>query len=213
MKELNITPRTLPRNISSTTTPENSSGSLAQDIHRLVPALWLLITFALASPLSFSLPLDSDADLNGDAQVTSQDISILASCFGQNPGNNSDCAKADVDEDGDIDSDDFSFVSARLGQAYPEALFIEEPLTPRNSAGKWPTSIALGDVNNDDVLDVVTTDNLSDDMINISVLIGNGDGGFQAYRSYYSAVGWPESVILGDVNFAIKQTHSQAIVH
>jgi hypothetical protein len=65
--------------------------------YKIVPHLSLLCALALVSPLGFAIAVDADADLNGDAMVTSQDISILASCFGQDPASNSDCAKADVD--------------------------------------------------------------------------------------------------------------------
>jgi hypothetical protein len=87
-------------------------------LYKRVNHTWLLPALAL----TFPAVAYSSADINGDAIVTSQDISILASCFGQSSTNNSDCAKADVDEDGDIDGDDLSFVSERLGQAYPETI-------------------------------------------------------------------------------------------
>jgi hypothetical protein len=124
--------------------------------YKIVPHLSLLCALALLSPLGFAVPQDSDADLNGDAMLTSQDISILANCYGQDPASNSDCAKADVDEDGDIDGDDFSFASARLGLAYPETLFQEPVIPPSYSVGDSPQSSALGDVNGDGVVDVVT---------------------------------------------------------
>jgi hypothetical protein len=140
----------------------------------------------------FGNPLLS-ADLNGDAMVTSQDIPILANCFGQDPATNSACAKADVNEDGDIDRDDFSYVSARLGQAYPETLFQEPLLFP---VGDLPRSGALGDVNGDGLVDVVTANSWGND---ISVLLGNGDGSFQAQQRF--AVGEePYAIALGDVN-------------
>jgi hypothetical protein len=146
--------------------------------------------------LAFPAIAYSSADINGDAMVTSQDISILASCFGQDPVSHSSCARADVDEDGDIDVDDFSFVSARLGQTYPETLFQEPDLPPSYPVGDAPHSSAVGDLNNDGVLDVVTANRDSDD---ISVMLGNSDSSFQSQQRF--AVGdLPHTIALGDVN-------------
>ncbi|MGD8910931.1 MAG: VCBS repeat-containing protein, partial [Chromatiales bacterium] len=156
-----------------------------------IPRRWLLLALALISPLGFAA-VDSNADLNGDAMVTSQDISLLASCFAQDPASNSACAPADVDEDGDIDVDDFSFVSARLGQAYPWTLY---PI-PSFIAGEWPVSVTSGDIDGDGALDLVVANSASDD---ISVLLGHGDGGFQEQQRYAVGVS-PGSVALGDVN-------------
>jgi hypothetical protein len=156
-----------------------------------IPRRWLLLALALISPLGFAA-VDSNADLNGDAMVTSQDISLLASCFAQDPASNSACAPADVDEDGDIDVDDFSFVSARLGQAYPWTLY---PI-PSFIAGEWPVSVTSGDIDGDGALDLVVANSASDD---ISLLLGHGDGGFQEQQRYAVGVS-PGSVALGDVN-------------
>jgi hypothetical protein len=126
----------------------------------------LFLAFALALPGV----LHASADIHGDAMVSSEDISILASCFGQDP--TGDCARADADadEDGDIDGDDFSFVSERLGEAYPETLFEEQDLPPAYPVGATPISIALSDVNGDGALDIVGSGDSS-----IFVLLGNRD--------------------------------------
>jgi hypothetical protein len=159
--------------------------------------LSLLFVLVLVSPFGFAA-LDSNADLNGDAMVTSQDISKLASCFGQNPASNADCAKADVDEDGDIDRDDFSFVSARMGEAYPEILFHDQ-FPQKFGTSEWPISVTIGDVNGDAVLDVVTGNGAAIRDSKVSVLLGNGDGSFQAQQNF-AVDGYPYSVVLGDVN-------------
>jgi hypothetical protein len=143
--------------------------------HTPIHAFHLLILLLIGSTLSNAATLSysyTNADLNGDAMVTSQDISIVLSCFGQDPASNDDRAKADVDKDGDIDRDDFSYVSARLGQTYPWRLY---PLSSFQTGGE-PRSVTLGDVNNDSVLDMIVANSLDDD---VSVMLGNGDGSFQ----------------------------------
>jgi hypothetical protein len=165
-------------------------------LKKLTPQLSLLAALVVVSPHVLANPLDSNADINGDAMVTSLDISMLAGCFGQVPSSNKDCVKADVDRDGDIDADDFSFVSARLGQSFPETLFEELVLPSSYAVGDRPESKAIVDLNGDGISDVVTMNRESDD---ISVLLGNGDGSFQAQQRY--AVGdWPTSITLEDIN-------------
>jgi hypothetical protein len=159
-------------------------------------SLSLFCALATISLRGFAVPQDSDADLDGDLIVTAQDISILASCFGKDPASTSACEKADVDEDGDIDGDDFSFVSARLGQAYTETLFQEQPIPPSFPVGDSPGSIALNDVNGDGINDVMTANSRSSD---ISVLLGNGDGYFQAEQRVDVGSN-PQSIVLDDVN-------------
>ena len=62
--------------------------------------------------------------------------------------------------------------------------------------GRWPTSVAVGDVNGDGKPDLVAANNSS---FTVSVLLGNGDGTF-GQRSDY-ATGWgPSSVAIGDLN-------------
>ena len=64
------------------------------------------------------------------------------------------------------------------------------------SVGSDPYSVALGDVNGDGHLDIVTANFYSND---VSVLLGMGDGTFQPQNRF--AVGdYPLSIALGDVN-------------
>jgi hypothetical protein len=154
---------------------------------------WAFLVLALITPLGFAA-VDSDADLNGDAMVTSQDISLLASCFGQDPLSNSDCANADIDEDNDIDGDDFSFVSARMGEAYPWTLY--NYASKIFDTGSNPVSVSVGEINGDAPLDVVVANQESND---ISVLLGNGDGSFQEQQRF-TAGDSPSAAVLGDIN-------------
>lgn len=57
----------------------------------------------------------SDPDLNNDGVVNILDVSMVGSCFGQDPSN-PPCDVADTDGDGDVDFDDINFVVASFGQ-------------------------------------------------------------------------------------------------
>jgi len=64
------------------------------------------------------------------------------------------------------------------------------------STGSSPLSVAVGDVNNDGIKDLVTANQGSND---VSVLLGNADGTFQAGVSYGAGTG-PTAVAIGDMN-------------
>jgi hypothetical protein len=63
-------------------------------------------------------------------------------------------------------------------------------------AGDYPQSVAVGDFNGDGTLDLAVANYLSN---TVSVLLGNGDGTFQAARNYAAGSG-PDSVAVGDFN-------------
>jgi hypothetical protein len=139
----------------------------------------------------------SSADLNGDVVVNSLDISRLSSCFGQNPLMNNDCKVADVDADGDIDREDFSFVSARLGEAYPGNLYPSHSVHYRSEEMVW--SIALGDVNGDDFLDMAIVDVDYSHGCRLIVLLGDGAGDFQEHWGFGMEASI-QKVVFDDVN-------------
>jgi len=65
------------------------------------------------------------------------------------------------------------------------------------TVGNSPQGLALGDVNNDGILDLVVADTGDDGLV--SVLIGNGDGTFAA-KTDYSVGNGPINVALADYN-------------
>jgi hypothetical protein len=95
-----------------------------------------------------------------------------------------------VANSGDTSGNDDGSVSILLGNG-------DGTFQPANNiaAGKNPGSIAVGDFNGDNRLDVVvTTGNHT-----VSVLLGNGDGTFQTHVDYATGIG-PNSVATGDFN-------------
>ncbi len=76
------------------------------------------------------------------------------------------------------------------------------PAVTYDSGGVNATSVAVGDINHDGKPDLVVSNNSTADsgVGNVAVLLGNGDGTFQAAVTYDSA-GWgTNSVVLSDVN-------------
>jgi hypothetical protein len=69
-------------------------------------------------------------------------------------------------------------------------------MAPSYTVGTGPCSVAVGDLNGDGKLDLVVANNASN---NISVLLGNGDGTFQAAVNYPTGTA-PSSVAVADFN-------------
>ena len=69
------------------------------------------------------------------------------------------------------------------------------------AAGRYPASVAVGDFNDDGVLDLAVPLAGSDSALSglVAVLLGNGDGSFQAARSFVTGR-WPLSIAVGDFN-------------
>lgn len=65
------------------------------------------------------------------------------------------------------------------------------------TVGSGPHDVAAGDFSGDGITDLVVVNNLSN---NVSILIGNGDGSFQAAVPYPATLGAPFFVAVGDFN-------------
>jgi len=88
------------------------------------------------------------------------------------------------------------FLLAGWGWSSSHAQNIVFTPTASIQVGKAPQSIATGDFNGDDLLDLATVNSTSDD---VSILLGNGNGTFQAPVSF--GIGKiPMSVATADVN-------------
>ncbi len=96
-------------------------------------------------------------------------------------------------------------MSLLLGLAWTSAAVGDGPLFPgaQYPAGDAPFSVAIGDLNGDQVPDLAVA-NVSSD--NVSVLLGLGDGTFAAAMHYAAGVE-PESVAIGDLNGDQAQTY------
>ena len=64
-------------------------------------------------------------------------------------------------------------------------------------AGGQPFSVAVGDFNNDTILDLAVANDFSD---NVSILLGNGNGTFVTPAVNFGAGDAPRSVAVGDFN-------------
>jgi hypothetical protein len=66
-------------------------------------------------------------------------------------------------------------------------------------AGPFPSSVAVGDFNGDGHLDLAVANGVYGTPSTVCVLLGNGDGTFQAAQSYPAGTD-PRSVVVGDFN-------------
>ena len=106
---------------------------------------------------------------------------------------------SDVDNDNQTD-----IIIAHAGWNYIDVFFGEGNGTfdPMNTylirLNFFATRIAVGDVNNDDIIDIVSVSSSGN---SINILIGDGDGGFILTNSYSTGFSSrPEAVSLGDLN-------------
>jgi hypothetical protein len=108
-------------------------------------------------------------------------------------------AVGDFNEDGHLDLAVANFtssnVSVLLGNG--DGSF---PAAPSYAARPNPDSVAVGDFNGDGILDLAVADygNQFGGGV-VSVLLGNGDGSFQAARTFAAGLG-PRSLAVGDFN-------------
>lgn len=113
-------------------------------MHRFLALAALVLSFLSAGcgeELSNFAAPKPDPDLNNDGTVNILDVSLAASCQGEDPFANALCERADADYDGDIDQADLQFVSDAFGQV----VVIDEvpPPVPSVFAPISPTSDAV----------------------------------------------------------------------
>src|SRR5262249_43179471 len=115
------------------------------------------------------------ADLNGDGK-----LDVLVANY---------CAKSGCTGGG---------VGVLLGNG--DATF--QPAQTYASGGKNVVSVAVGDLNGDGSADVVVANACGEDACggNVGVLLGNGDGTFQAVQTYSSGGRYASSVALVDTD-------------
>ena len=169
------------------------------------------------SPQSVALgDVDGDGDLDLlTANANSANVSVLLNDGSGNftpPATNPNIpvgdspqsvALGDVDGDGDLDlltaNSGSNTVSVRLNDG--SGNFTDHPTNPDPAVGNGPRSVALGDVDGDGDLDLLTTNAFSD---NVSVLLNDGSGHFTDHPTNPNPnlpVGSsPYSVALGDVD-------------
>ena len=110
-------------------------------------------------------------------------------------------AVADLDSDGDLDLVAGAYfdnaVSVRLNDG--TGLFTPAPGTPEVPVGRGPWTVALGDLNNDGVVDLVSCNDTGN---SISVRLNDGTGRFSAplVNPDPAVPGNPQSFALGDMD-------------
>src|SRR5438128_2134197 len=165
-----------------TSTPQTTS--LADPLNAATLATGMSLsasTIFLEAPLfssgGFSANSVAVADVNGDGKPD-----LLVANF---------CTAAPCEGDGNV--------GVLLGNG--DGTF--QPVVIYGSGAQNAVSIAVADVNSDGKPDVLVTNNCATstcDASAVGVLLGNGDGTFQAAVDYPSGGLSPSSVVVGDVN-------------
>lgn len=145
---------------------------------------------------------------NGDGTFQAPVAYSSGAALGPNAGGS--LAAADIDGDGNTDLVVANYcspsacpngaVNVLLGNG--DGSF--RPAITYGTGGSGTDSVAVADVNSDGRADLVVTNLQTGSDINLAtavgVLMGNGDGTFQAPVTYNSGGYWPTSVAVGDMN-------------
>jgi hypothetical protein len=139
------------------------------------------------------IPLRTDAAHNDSREPIPSGIGTNSSLSGlQNRGRSTDKLNAAATAPGSGPSA-FDVSSTTGSASSSQSTFLVAPAVSISGA---PTSVAVGDLNNDGKLDLVVANSSA---AIVTVLLGKGDGGFQAAVNY--PVGRnPSSMVIGDFN-------------
>src|SRR5947208_1930040 len=160
-------------------------------------------TSLLADPLTA-------ATLATGTSLSASTMFLEAPVFSSGGYSANSVAVADVNGDGKLDLLVANFCTATplrgdgtVGVLLGNGDGTFQPAVTYDSGGQNAVSIAVADVNSDGKPDAVVTDNCvtsTCDAGAVGVLLGNGDGTFQAAVNYTSGGLSPSSVVVGDVN-------------
>jgi len=167
------------------------------------PGASTLQTNSLADPLTA-------ATLATGTSLSASTMFLEAPVFSSGGYSANSVAVADVNGDGKLDLLVANFCTATpcggdgtVGVLLGNGDGTFQPAVTYDSGGQNAVSIAVADVNSDGKPDAVVTDNCvtsTCDAGAVGVLLGNGDGTFQAAVNYTSGGLSPSSVVVGDVN-------------
>src|SRR6266704_3113392 len=170
----------------------------------------------LHAPGASTLQTNSQADpltaatLETSTSLSARTMFLEATVFSSGGYSDNSVAVADVNGDGKLDLLVANFCTATpcggdgtVGVLLGNGDGTFQPAVTYDSGGQNAVSIAVADVNSDGKPDAVVTDNCvtsTCDAGAVGVLLGNGDGTFQAAVNYTSGGLSPSSVVVGDVN-------------
>src|SRR5438552_3424068 len=167
------------------------------------PGASTLQTNSLADPLTA-------ATLATGTSLSASTMFLEAPVFSSGGYSANSVAVADVNGDGKLDLLVANFCTATtcggdgtVGVLLGNGDGTFQPAVTYDSGGQNAVSIAVADVNSDGKPDAVVTDNCVTSTCDAGaggVLLGNGDGTFQAAVNYTSGGLSPSSVVVGDVN-------------
>src|SRR5438094_408315 len=196
--------------------PVSSRGAAPTKTRQAVPGVPFDLRRRLHGPGASTPQTTSQADpLTAAALATGTSLSastmfLEAPVFSSGGYSANSVAVADVNGDGKLDLLVANFCTATpcggdgtVGVLLGNGDGTFQPAVTYDSGGQNAVSIAVADVNSDGKPDAVVTDNCvtsTCDAGAVGVLLGNGDGTFQAAVNYTSGGLSPSSVVVGDVN-------------
>jgi len=89
-------------------------------MNRAINKVWMIMVIGILGLLlmpAAAWARATDPDLNNDGTVNILDVSMVGSCYGQDPASLPQCQVADTDGDGDVDFDDLNYVTGSFGQS------------------------------------------------------------------------------------------------